>query len=261
MKARHPHTGILYYFVDKCLPFGARASCYLFQEFSNALQHIIEQQTGKQFQVTNYLDDFLFVELGKQECDNLVSKFLSLCTSLGCPFAPNKTEWATQHLVFLGLMLNGDSLSLSIPEDKCNKALDMLRFAVQSKKVKVKFIQALMGTLNFLSKAIIPGQPFIKRMYDMLQTKLLTPLCGHHHVYLDRHFRKDCEMWIQFLSYTCVNNAALCRPFVDVDQATDARNLCFYTDASGRVGFGGIFNNSWIVGEWGVSLLSHKNPA
>ena len=47
MKARHPHTGIVYCFVDKCLPFGAHASCYLFQEFSNALQHIIEQQTGK----------------------------------------------------------------------------------------------------------------------------------------------------------------------------------------------------------------------
>ena len=95
----------------------------------------------------------------------------------------------------------------------------------------------------------------------MLQTKLLTPLSGHHHVYLDRHFCKDCEMWIRFLSYTCVNNAALCRPFVDVDQATDARNFCFYTDASSWVGFGGIFNNQWIVGGWGSQFVESQEPS
>ena len=40
MKAQHPLTNKWYYFFDKNLPFGAGASCKIFQEFSNALSHI-----------------------------------------------------------------------------------------------------------------------------------------------------------------------------------------------------------------------------
>ena len=35
LKAEHPDTGVTYYFVDKCMPFGASISCAIFQEFSN----------------------------------------------------------------------------------------------------------------------------------------------------------------------------------------------------------------------------------
>ena len=40
MKAQHPVNKKWYYFVDKCLPFGASISCAIFQSFSNALVHI-----------------------------------------------------------------------------------------------------------------------------------------------------------------------------------------------------------------------------
>ena len=33
LKAAHPQTGKTYYFVDKCLPFGASISCAIFQSF------------------------------------------------------------------------------------------------------------------------------------------------------------------------------------------------------------------------------------
>ena len=41
MKAKHPKTGKIYYFVDKCLPFGSSISCAIFQAFSNAISHIV----------------------------------------------------------------------------------------------------------------------------------------------------------------------------------------------------------------------------
>ena len=37
LKATDPETGITFYFVDKCLPFGASISCAIFQEFSNSI--------------------------------------------------------------------------------------------------------------------------------------------------------------------------------------------------------------------------------
>ena len=41
MKAKNPKYGKYYYFVDKCLPFGAEISCVHFQRFSNAVAHLV----------------------------------------------------------------------------------------------------------------------------------------------------------------------------------------------------------------------------
>ena len=45
MKATNPKDGIEYYFIDKCLPFGASISCSHFQRVSNAIQHILKFRT------------------------------------------------------------------------------------------------------------------------------------------------------------------------------------------------------------------------
>ena len=58
MKARNPHDGQFYYFVDKCMPYGASISCSHFQRFSNALAHIVK--TKSKMDLINYLDDFFF---------------------------------------------------------------------------------------------------------------------------------------------------------------------------------------------------------
>ena len=68
MKAVSPIDGKTYYFVDKCLPFGASISCSHFQRFSNAVKHIVQWRTKKN--LVNYLDDFLFAALRKLLCNN-----------------------------------------------------------------------------------------------------------------------------------------------------------------------------------------------
>ena len=47
MKAVSPIDGKTYYFVDKCLPFGASISCLHFQRFSNAVKHKLYNGTLK----------------------------------------------------------------------------------------------------------------------------------------------------------------------------------------------------------------------
>ena len=46
MKARHPRTKVVKYFVDKCLPFGAAISCAIFQALSNAIAHLVYAELG-----------------------------------------------------------------------------------------------------------------------------------------------------------------------------------------------------------------------
>ena len=61
IKAQHPLTGKIKYFIDKCLPFGSSISCAHFQRVSNAIQRIYQHKSGSE--ANNYLDDFLILAL------------------------------------------------------------------------------------------------------------------------------------------------------------------------------------------------------
>ena len=131
MKTRHPITKLTYYFVDKCLPFGASISCAHFQSFSDALAFIAEFRAavvavGLYTPVTNYLDDFLFLSLIKALCNKLMNSFIIICGEVGCPISEEKTEWATESIVFLGMLLNGLYCTISIPMEKIVKGLSMI---------------------------------------------------------------------------------------------------------------------------------------
>ena len=168
LKAFHLITNELKYFVDMCMPFGVSISCAIFQAFSDALRHIMEWILQEQ-SLSNYLDDFLFFAFMKQRCDFMINQFLKLCSRIGCPVSLEKTEKATTVIIFLGLLLDGVHLIISIPLDKRNKAISLLNWAVNNRKVTIKFIQSLMGTLNFLSRAVIPGRPI--QQNDLFQVE------------------------------------------------------------------------------------------
>ena len=202
MKAKDPVTGETYFFIDKCLPFGASISCAIFQAFSDALAHIMLVKYGHEHpnSMTNYLDDFLFLAYTEMLCDRLVKKFLDLCLELGCPIAEEKTVWGLTRIVFLGIFLDGVVHVLAIPEDKCIKAVNMLREILARKTVTVKDLQKLTGTLNFSCRAIFPGRAVLRRMYDRMTTGSGIELKGYHHIRVNADLKDDCKMWLKFLN-------------------------------------------------------------
>ena len=253
-----------------CLPFGASISCALFQEFSNALKHIVQFRLNILFvyppEITNYLDDFFFIVITIGICNEAVQVFLHVCKQINCPISTKKTEWAMQLLVFLGVLLNGSSLVMAIPQEKKTKALYLLNLAIEKRKVTIHFIQKLTGTLNFLQKAIVPGRVFTRGMYGKLKLTDAKgkPLQQYHHVRLGKDFIMDCFMWKQFLVLANENPGLLCRPFIDFQETTQSAELLqFYSDASlnAELGFGGTFKNSWIVGKWNKSFIQDCKPS
>ena len=162
MKARDPRTGKWQFFIDKCLPFGARISCTLFQMVSDALRHLLEFKVSPclpdaRHSINNYLNDFLFIVRTLLICNWLIQQFLDLCSQVGIPIAMEKTEWATQLVMFLGILLNGIHFTLSVPEEKRVKAVELLQIFRQKRSTTVKELQALCGYLNFLCRAVHPG--------------------------------------------------------------------------------------------------------
>ena len=266
MKAYHPVTGRLQYFVDKCLPFGASISCAHFQRFSNALCHIVQAVTGRRFSITNYLDDFLFVDISEERCNGLVSSFLEICKKIQLPVSEEKTEWASTKITFLGILLSGDTLTLGIPTEKRDKALRLLSTVMDSKKTTVKNLQVLTGFLNFLGRAVFPGRAFTRRIYAKFATKQGTTkaerkLKSYHHIKIDSELRFDCRVWWEFLSIHHLNTIS--RPMVDLERTTLAREIGFATDASARedFGFGGVFGTRWIAGVWPPGFIRRENPS
>ena len=165
MKATSPLDGKTYYFVDKCLPFGASISCSHFQRFSNAVKHIVQWKTKQD--LLNYLDDFLFAALYTLLCNRQVDLFLEICKLINFPVSMEKTFWATTNLTFLGLLIDTVKQTVSIPVEKISKALSLIQeiLAKKSKKVTLAQLQKICGFLNFLGKCVIPGRAFTRRLY------------------------------------------------------------------------------------------------
>ena len=91
--------------------------------------------------------------------------FLDMCRILSVPVAIDKTEWASTRMIFLGILLDGNTLTLVVPQEKKCHALNLLRNFIGARKATVKQLQSLAGLLNFLNRAITPGRAFTRRMY------------------------------------------------------------------------------------------------
>ena len=251
MAAKSPLDGKIYYFVDKCLPFGSSISCSHFSRFSDSVAHLTTYRTGKK--PVNYLDDFLFVAFLKSWCDQQVSAFLNICTEINFPVSLEKTFWSTTSLTFLGLLIHTVGQYVGIPVDKVRRAQELIGAMIGKRKVTVKELQKLCGFLNFLCNCIVPGRAFLRRFYNYFSSSMKP----YHHVRVNADMKADLNTWQVFLNEPTV----FCRPFLDYSHVISAEELFWYTDASGRIGYGGVRNENWFSQAWSKEFLIRCKPS
>ena len=260
MKAKCPVDSKWYYFIDKCMPFGSSISCALFQTFSDAVAHVMKYKTKRDN--VNYLDDFLFIAFLKWLCDKQVQIFLEVCQEIQFPVAMDKTCWGTNLIVFLGMLLDTVNQRVLIPIEKLNKALSQIDKILNSKKRKATVIQIqkLCGILNFLCRTIVPGRPFLMRLYQSLSgiKAKNTALKPYHHVRVAEDMILDLQVWRAFLT----SAECYARPFMDYDSCDNAKTLDWYTDLAKALGkgFGGHHQDEWFWGAWSSEFLA-KDPS
>ena len=256
MKAEHPVSGKVWWFVDKCLPFGNSISCAIFQAFSDAIAWIVEFKTKKPN--VNYLDDYLFAAALKALCDKQIQIFLDICEQVRFPVALEKTFWSETLMVFLGLLLDTSKQVVCIPMDKLAKAINWVEFFLnkKNKKATLREFQKLCGTLNFLCRCIVPGRAFLRRLYVKNTTKEGKMLKAHHHIKITQEHRLDLLVWKEFLTHP----DCFYRPFME-SVSWNADELDMYSDASGNyaLGFGAFCGAEWTFGQWDkVFCLANK---
>ena len=77
------------YYYDKALPMGCSSSCKIFETFSTSLEWIAKNKLGIPH-IIHILDDFLIIEPTIRECKASLDRFLTFCSEIGVPMAPEK---------------------------------------------------------------------------------------------------------------------------------------------------------------------------
>ncbi|XP_021342872.1 uncharacterized protein LOC110443160 isoform X1 [Mizuhopecten yessoensis] len=236
----------IYY--DCCLPMGASSSCQIFELFSSALQWIMMTKY-KAAGMSHILDDFLFVgPPDNPKCKQDLQSFLSLCGRLGVPIKADKTEGPTTIITIYGLEVDSIKMECRLPLEKLVKMRQALQNMQTRKKVLLKELQSLIGLLNFACSVVCPGRAFLRRLID-LTTKTNNP---SHFIRLNMEARADMRAWSTFLDG--FNGKSV---FLN-DIWLNSEHLKMYTDASGSLGYAGVFGSQWFSKPWTSSMATFQ---
>jgi len=229
------------YYVDKSLPMGCSVSCSTWVQFSTFLEWFLKLEGGTG-STMHYLDDFLFVGLcNSEECRDLLNEFHKICGFLGVPIAHEKTEGPVTKLVFLGLEINTIEETVTIPEAKLNEMKQKINRSLSRKKLSLKELQSIIGSLNFACRAVAPGRAFIRRLIN--GTKGIS--ASHHMIRVNKGMRADLATWDMFLSH--FNGVSVFRDRLWLANS----DIEFFTDSAASIGMGIFVNGQWAQEKWG----------
>ena len=179
----------------------------------------------------------------------VLTKFIAMCRLLGIPIAEEKTVLPCTALVFLGLIIDTDSQQIKIPTDKLLACRDKLCSVQNKKELSLKQIQSLIGTLQFLSRAVRGGRTFLQRLVHL--TRGIVD--ESRPITLGSEAQVDIAMWLQFLKE--YNGTSMILP----REGLHSDIIHLYTDAAKTVGFGAFFTGRWFNGMWKDVGVSHNN--
>ena len=211
------------FYFDTCLPFGLRSAPFLFNQFAEALQWILEHNYGLHWLI-HYLDDYFIAGPPHScSCQDHLNCFLRVCEKLGIPVATDKVEGPLTSLIFLGLELDSVLQLIRLPQDKLQQLQQELQLWKECKKTPKQKLLSLIGKLAFAARAVPACRLFTRRLIT-LNSKVS---------------RNDIIWWQQFLPGW--NGTAKF-----ITENVDANDLDLYTDASGRHGCGAYFKGAWF---------------
>ena len=239
--------GKVQYFHDMSLPMGSSISCCAFEEFSSSLQWILKKKLGVLF-MSHILDDFLFFGPHKSDiCQKQLDIFLSLAKHLHIPIKPSKTVLPTTVAELHGIQVSTETMQLSLPPDKLQKALSIIKQLCSQQKASVKQIQSAVGFLNFCTKIVPSGRPFLRRLIDLIKG---SPEQWYK-VRLTKGVKQDLLVWRDFL----INFNG--RTIISSDLWGDHFKCHIFSDASGFA-FAAINGTRWFYGLFPPTWKNHN---
>ena len=230
-------------FVFQVMPFGLSSAPWT---FTRVLKPIKIHLHLRDMTVFSYLDDFLNLAESPLQVKSQTNFLVSLLNSLG--FAVNlrkSSHVPSQSLEYLGVTWNLQDLSLSLPEAKVQKVLNLHRSTLNTPVLSRRDLERIVGYLNFTA----PFRP-LGRLYLL---PIIQWMNSHSTVHnrdsplpLDSSLRRILDPWS--------NQKALSSP-VPMHIPNPSEELM--TDAS-LFGWSGVLLPHRVEGGWHRSLWFHS---
>ena len=136
-----------------------------------------------------------------------------------------------------GLQVDTVARTVTLPKDKCDRAVALLQSLCYRRSAKLPEIQCLIGTLNFAMRAIKVGWGFLRCLIDLTMGVTQPP----HHIHLNKEARKDIEMWLVLLEH--FNGTSLMK----APDWSSSNAIKLYSDSSNK-GFAMVLGRSGLMG-------------
>lgn len=229
--------------VDQALPFGLRSAPKLFTAVADGLAWALSCEGI--LNPLHYLDDFFFCAPAESPaCRQALEIAIPLCSRLGLPVAPNKVEGPTTCITFLGIQIDSERQSLSLPPHKLVHLKELIQDWKGRRSATKHQLQELVGHLNHAASVVRPGRSFLRALIEAMKR----PRQAHQRTRLDRQCRADLAWWAVYLySWNGISYFP-----------SNGPHLTVVSDASGSWGCGALNTQSgeWFQVQWPESWSS-----
>ena len=176
--------------IDRVMPFGARSSSLHMQL---AAQYIVRHLHEKGITTLVYLDDLIGYAHDKHTAQAHYETVIEVMGVLGLPLATEKLTPPTRVIKWLGITVNANDRTLSLPVTKVKEFLHEMTTLHAKHKLCRKDVQSLAGKINHISKVCRPARLFMAR--------ILAYLRGHPPGYtpVPQGVRADIRWFLEFL--------------------------------------------------------------
>ena len=197
--------------------------------------------------ILHYSDDYLLVSppnihIAHQELATVKDTF----QHINVPIATEKIAGPSTIMTYLGIEINSEEQAVTLPQEKINTLTTTLPLWLKRKKCTRKELLSLIGQLAFASKIIRQGRIFLR----ILISTAYSAKRLHHFIYLNKEAQKDIKWWID----NCIH---LNKKHFISEHFSITNDIKLFTDAS-SIGFGAIYDYSWIQRKW-TSALSQRS--
>ncbi|KAK3249488.1 hypothetical protein CYMTET_41080 [Cymbomonas tetramitiformis] len=225
--------------MDARAPFGNRALPGIFMRWTRA---IVAWMRARGIPTVGYLDDFFCILETREQAEEAMLLLVEFLTFLGFKVISAKCEGPTQLLEFLGVLLSteGDVCTASIDEERIAVVVKMagdLRARAARGMVSRRALESLLGLLAFCNHVVWGLSLYTRRGFNFLAATT-----GRRTVRLPHPVLEDLAVLEQVVRQYNGRSVVLERRLVDERH--------FATDASGTLGFGGVWEKLFFLLSW-----------
>ena len=177
------------YYSDVYCPFGHRSGSMACTRLTDFFRYIMRQHG---FTIYNYIDDL--VGIGPLSTVDRAYKFLlELLENLRFPISGSKLEPPSTRCTCLGVIVDTESATLSVPEDKLSEVINKCRNAMDKVTISKQQLQSIIGSLMFVAKCVKPTRYFVNRLLSALRE------ANNKTIKVNEDMKRDLKWFMTFL--------------------------------------------------------------